>query len=875
DHDAKILNTLSNCGSSRGTFQYASDVAKLSKCVVSVLDVLTENIVQYKIHLHASTISAATTSQILKFQISQNDIDKGQIAITSKGTNLVYSLSKADDRDPLVIENSLWLLRSLLETESENIFVANPSKERMAECLVKIGILSEKIQEIVKISFKLPKSLRPALMEKCMELTALIDALRARAAIAAVGKLTNEQIAEWKDLASRPRLTNRRANKELDKRTLANVDILNDSAKQIQNVVDRLDFDNLVFPADIMENCTCIFTLNTPKEAMQEGDCMCLTLQVRRSEATIFDPNQLTIENIGLTWMTCDTFFETSAIAKRYANSDSIKYDAPLKPNTLAEAVPSPQPSKSDFQGGFDKKNSSSLVKGVAAEDINAIMPLYLSKDHWEIAKLKMKPVLGYVCTLDVTGFTASQTLIVPFLVLYKSIADSKNHDDNRTRFIRRLVEETCDAVYETRPTFRQDTVKRYHDYLASPIYRHTEVVPRTSTFLMHLYTALRAGDITIDDFRGSVSLLASAVLEETIRRYFRDIEAIPSNLELYNIDKAKMVTNVVDEWEKATMASDSSSESNAALMFRLARSSASIQKVQDENTPEAVTTTTTTSSDKNAKNSSAAPPMEIKAPVFNASKFTISAATESFIQKTTQHTSHSLDQLFYALKHIANLSTTPDPLTTMKPINRLCMIIQCHEQRKHADRLAAIESGIYVDFTSPTTPSKATKAFIETRWTRTIQSERQREINNVMLTRSAGDAFKSSNQFAKSIDVDECAGLVMTVAKSIGGPAFASFLGIFQTTKYVHAAVRGDDALKVEKLRLFVLGEHDGVILRVDRHHGRLRWKPSRKNMFRIWVAYRRIMTREMFVDLFPDNVLHIDSLYNASKYYIYEDPM
>jgi hypothetical protein len=59
---------------------------------------------------------------------------------------------------------------------------------------------------------------------------------------------------------------------------------------------------------------------------------------------------------------------------------------------------------------------------GLGRENITGILPLYLFQEHWEVAKNKIAPTLGYMCTLDIMGFKEDQQKTVPFLVLMKSL---------------------------------------------------------------------------------------------------------------------------------------------------------------------------------------------------------------------------------------------------------------------------------------------------------------------------------------------------------------------------------------------------------------------------------------------------------------------
>lgn len=47
-------------------------------------------------------------------------------------------------------------------------------------------------------------------------------------------------------------------------------------------------------------------------EAIENSDCMCLCLDIRRTEATIADPSRLIIKNIIPTYLTASSFIESA-----------------------------------------------------------------------------------------------------------------------------------------------------------------------------------------------------------------------------------------------------------------------------------------------------------------------------------------------------------------------------------------------------------------------------------------------------------------------------------------------------------------------------------------------------------------------------------
>ena len=90
---------------------------------------------------------------------------------------------------------------------------------------------------------------------------------------------------------------------------------------------------------------------------------MCIGLEISRSEATISDPSKLVIRSVLPSFISLDSFLESSIFN--------------LKCNQ-------------DTSGGFDYKNQGELAIGAGRESISGVLPLFLFKEHWEIAKRKI-----------------------------------------------------------------------------------------------------------------------------------------------------------------------------------------------------------------------------------------------------------------------------------------------------------------------------------------------------------------------------------------------------------------------------------------------------------------------------------------------------
>lgn len=107
-------------------------------------------------------------------------------------------------------------------------------------------------------------------------------------------------------------------------------------------------------------------------ECIEDSDCISICLDVRRSEACIADPTKLVIKQIIPNFLSADSYIEAAQFA--LAGNESA-------------------------HGGFDKSADAKIITGVGRESITGVLPLYLFKQHFEIARKKMPQILGLMCT--------------------------------------------------------------------------------------------------------------------------------------------------------------------------------------------------------------------------------------------------------------------------------------------------------------------------------------------------------------------------------------------------------------------------------------------------------------------------------------------
>jgi hypothetical protein len=124
---------------------------------------------------------------------------------------------------------------------------------------------------------------------------------------------------------------------------------------------------------------------------------MCIGLSVSRPEAAIADASRLVINAICPQYLTAESFL----LAAQFMLTSSESQEA--------------------AHGGFSN-SSHKTPAGTTVHRVTGIMPIYLFKEHWEIAKRKIQPVFGYMCTLDIMGYTSEQYFTIPFLVYARAI---------------------------------------------------------------------------------------------------------------------------------------------------------------------------------------------------------------------------------------------------------------------------------------------------------------------------------------------------------------------------------------------------------------------------------------------------------------------
>lgn len=112
--------------------------------------------------------------------------------------------------------------------------------------------------------------------------------------------------------------------KMVDKRAIGNEDLYQKLEKEVADITSKMDFDKIKEQnKDLVDGIGyCPLSQSDTVEAMQDQDCMCLALSVKRPEAAIADASRLIIKDIIPTYMTAESFLQSAQFSIKSSGGD-------------------------------------------------------------------------------------------------------------------------------------------------------------------------------------------------------------------------------------------------------------------------------------------------------------------------------------------------------------------------------------------------------------------------------------------------------------------------------------------------------------------------------------------------------------------------
>lgn len=524
DHDARLLEEITKAMPTQGSFQYIKESLEITSSIEAVSDFLIEkrltssvkfgkdnqekrvNFISKKDKPRAPGMESYWEAVVcLNTGLSDFEASKDNFKLSIKYEENFLSLDvplvykKAEGKGAEILQNCAFINEELKKISDAIISGSDNFDAKNAEGFRdQVAGYRVMLNELVRDIWKMKIDERKQAIETTTDLNEYMDKIGELLRAAANKGLTNDQIASINALAYR-QVTKKSNLKTLDKRTLQNVDLLNqvnDKAKEISQKVDEKELSEKY--KDLIESIgCCALNLTDMAETLKAGDCLCITFDIGRPEVAIQDASRIIIKQIYPSIICASAFL------------DSVKYSMTLNPNN---------------SGGFDTSFPGSIVKGASNETITAALPVYFCPEHWESASQYIKPILGWDVTVDPLGYDYNQVRTVPFLLLIKALYQ---RHDNPNEFNNRVVGwllETCcqilkDEIASNAENNLTEKVKSIWDkYDTDGTVRGVEVVQNSNVFLAYVYCLQHMG-VLKQETQESFLKKARYMIEEEMRR--------------------------------------------------------------------------------------------------------------------------------------------------------------------------------------------------------------------------------------------------------------------------------------------------------------------------------------------------------------------
>ncbi|CAF4609007.1 unnamed protein product [Rotaria sp. Silwood1] len=492
-HDLNMMNTLKTLGSNEGVYRYAEGSAGLDEKFRELFE-FAGTTVELTLKMVNMTDPIKMTGELIDGEyvdaecwISLNEKNEEAVIVklganehrivpTFEQANAVFSIKALSNRAKN-ITNQQELDQIQLELNAIEMFGDN--------------LVGNRVE-------------REAAVEARAELQARLNKMHTIMGDIARGTLNQTSaLAKMNDLRYADKFSKLSRQRRMDQRAVRNMANL----KLIDGKLDALKFDPINDFANVdLSMFTCCLTLKNCRDLMVDShdDIMGVGIVVKRKELVVDTPTLISIKSVSV------------SILSRSACDDATK----MKLDIDKEAQP---------HGGFILRrpiestatrnvvqqvltdDSSVITRGVAAEPINAFLPLYICDAHFERVKVMLEPMLGYLFTLDIAGYSPNQILGL-YSILGQMMNDSEPNASERQEFILKEYTRLCHELLDQTRQYLGEGNDILQKFIDSPAGRTKNQLPSMMTLFGYMHA------IGIDNIDES---LRYAIVQELYRRHF------------------------------------------------------------------------------------------------------------------------------------------------------------------------------------------------------------------------------------------------------------------------------------------------------------------------------------------------------------------
>uniref|UniRef100_K1PRM0 Integrator complex subunit 9 n=1 Tax=Magallana gigas TaxID=29159 RepID=K1PRM0_MAGGI len=338
----------------------------------------------------------------------------------------------------------------------------------------RVDRLQDRLSQVPLFRKEFDKELREILKGHLDDIKKKIDQMRNVLAEFARGNTQSVQmLARAHDMRYQAKFSKSRRQRILDKRVAKNMPHLQSAQAQLDQIqLDREEIQRM--SRSSTDFFVCTLSLNNIKDILLDSDkddAIGFGLAVRRQEHVLDAPTLVELHSI------------SGTLVSRCAMLDALEYKINCEGQLRAH-------------GGFDFSQPLGVTTiGQSREPINAWLPLYCTKQHWERVKVLLKPSLGYFCTLDPLGYDFQQ-MDVMFMILGSMVgelSDTKSNDQQLKMIFCFL--RTCQACVQEF-SLENKLTEAVRLFLTSPEDRFKHKLPNLYTMIGYVLS-LPANTIT------------------------------------------------------------------------------------------------------------------------------------------------------------------------------------------------------------------------------------------------------------------------------------------------------------------------------------------------------------------------------------------
>eukprot|EP00742_Colponemidia_sp_Colp-10_P008962 GILJ01009736.1.p1 GENE.GILJ01009736.1~~GILJ01009736.1.p1 ORF type:complete len:1004 (-),score=155.62 GILJ01009736.1:340-2919(-) len=404
-----FLESVRKLGNRDGLFRYAVQSAELQNSFNDMFDVATAR--QYHVTVRGQTYTTCTNDQTVGVLLNECITDESVIELPV----VVQSIDDPAERPVYLIANrgltTLQVIKGLNLTP-----VDNEAQVREVIAAVNQVPTDPSLNMLQKMELN---QIRKEVEDRMMEYIRLFTEIK-------MSQVNETVKLKLNALRHDVTFSNLSRKKALDLRVSKNVDYFKktDIPGILTGFRDSMTQEAWAEIAAIKNDWVDVFSTMNLYEIMRRSvdNILCLGILVRRHEQTKDSPDaRLELVSVSNTLISYDAFQDAMRHAK--AQRQLVTGDG----------------GAGDAYGQFEGINDTFCLVGTGQERINAVIPLYIHKEHFKRVRILEGLWLGHLFTLDSYGYDKSQEV-----ALLKLLADMivKTPTTPPTSHYRRMVQE-------------------------------------------------------------------------------------------------------------------------------------------------------------------------------------------------------------------------------------------------------------------------------------------------------------------------------------------------------------------------------------------------------------------------------------------------